>query len=114
MVQDRENIAIYTNSRGQEVILEGGMSPWREVMGRSGFGLPTVKYAEANYANGVNEMISVSMLPRDITMFYWMEGYSEAERRTEYRILKSRLFEVGNRISGESSRLNAVTGHGCT
>lgn len=106
----RETVAIYENSRGKQTIIEGGVSPWREVMGRSGFGLPPVKYAEANYANGISEMISVSMLPRDITMFFWLEGYSDAERRDAYRRLKSDLFEVGKQNEWGKLRVRCSDG----
>ena len=93
----RVNQVIYENSRGVQTVLDGEIAPWREVMGRTGCGVPPVKYSETTYANGVTETTSVSMLSRDVSLFFWMEGFDKAERIAAFRALKLKLLEVGKK-----------------
>lgn len=93
----RVNQLIYENSHGVQTVLDGEIAPWREVMGRTGCSAPYVKYSETTYANGVTETTSVSMLSRDVSLFFWMEGFDKAERIAAFRALKLKLLEVGKK-----------------
>ena len=107
---DRPDNVIYENSRGQTVLLDGSGVPWREVMGRTGCGVPPVQYTETVYANGVTEIMAVQSGGRDVTLMFWMEGFDESERRSAFHRLKLSLFEVGRRNSWGKLRLRCSDG----
>lgn len=93
----RINQAIYENSRGQQIILDGESVPWREIMGRTGCGVPSLRYSETAYANGVTETTAISMQPRDVGLFFWMDGFDEQQRKTRFHNLKLALLEIGKK-----------------
>lgn len=96
---ERPDQVIYENSRGVLTVLDGVQAPWRELMGRMGIGTPALRYSETTYANGVTETNSVSMASRDVALFFWMDGYDEAERKARYHALKLALLETGKKNS---------------
>lgn len=93
----RLNQVIYENSLGIQTILEGEIAPWHEVMGRAGCGAPPVQYSETTYANGITETTGISIKPRDVSLFFWLDAYDEDQRKQDFRALKLKLVEIGKK-----------------
>ena len=89
----------YINARGEEIILDDDENTFaHELVGRTGFEMPTIDTETVEYADGTQDIIVAKMKSRTVTCYFWVDLDDKVEFERHLRDVKAKMLQTGNRM----------------